>query len=118
MQSILQQHLIGPSITQMAPPSNDGAKEGFRFGLRSKEDGKKGKLQTFGSAIGDIIGVLISEITRFFGGVVSDVAREVTAHGFVNIFKQIVDITGLNKNVNFGAPGGMGNGLGGNGGMN
>lgn len=59
------------------------------------EEKKKGKLQTVGGVFGDIIGVLISEVVRLFGNIVSDVAREVTAHGFVSIFKQFTDFTGI-----------------------
>lgn len=92
MHSVLQQHLVGPSMTAPAAAVTETKNDlWFKFG--SKEEGKKGKLQTVGSVIGDIIGVLVSEIARFFGSVVSDVAREVTAHGFVSLFKQIADFT-------------------------
>jgi hypothetical protein len=60
-----------------------------------QEEKKKGKLQTVGGVFGDIIGVIISEVVRIFGNLVSDVAREVTAHGFVSIFKQFSDFTGI-----------------------
>jgi hypothetical protein len=60
-----------------------------------QEEKKKGKLQTVGGVFGDIIGVIISEVVRIFGNLVSDVAREVTAHGFVSIFKQFTDFTGI-----------------------
>ena len=92
MQSVMQQHLVGPVITN--PHHNDKTEMRGNSGS-SKEEGKKGRLQTVGSVLGDIIGVLISEVTRFFGSVVSDVAREVTAHGFVSLFKQFADFTGL-----------------------
>jgi len=65
-----------------------------------QEEKKKGKLQTVGGVFGDIIGVIISEVVRIFGKLVSDVAREVTAHGFVSIFKQFTDITGISLNAN------------------
>lgn len=93
MQTVMQQHLIGPSIVH----SNNNDKE-LRDKSGSKEEGgKKGRLQTVGSVLGDIIGVLISEVARFFGSVVSDVAREVTAHGFVSLLKQIADFTGISN---------------------
>ncbi len=60
-----------------------------------QEEKKKRKLQTVGGVFGDIIGVIISEVVRIFGNLVSDVAREVTAHGFVSIFKQFTDFTGI-----------------------
>ena len=80
-QNILNQHLLAsiPSSTAVS----------------SKEDKPKGKLQTIGSVLGDIIGVLISEVSRFFGSVISDVAREVTAHGFVNVLRQFAELTGF-----------------------
>jgi len=81
-QNIINQHLLGPVI-----PS--------AIAVSSKEDRPKGKLQTIGSVLGDIIGVLISEVSRFFGSVISDVAREVTAHGFVNVLRQFAELTGL-----------------------
>lgn len=63
-----------------------------------------------GTMLGDIIGVLVSEVARFFGSVVSDVAREVTAHGFVNLFKQFADLTGLGKAIG-GGGGAVGGGI-------
>lgn len=55
----------------------------------------KGKLQTVGGVVGEIIAVLVSEVVKLFGNMVSDVAREVTAHGFVSVFKQFTDLTGI-----------------------
>jgi len=55
----------------------------------------KGKLQTVGGVVGEIIAVIVSEVVKLFGNMVSDVAREVTAHGFVSIFKQFTDLTGI-----------------------
>lgn len=91
MQTVLQQHLVGPGMT--SPSTEPSIKHESIWSKFGKEDSKKGKLQTVGSVIGDIIGVLVSEIARFFGSVVSDVAREVTAHGFVSLIKQIADLT-------------------------
>lgn len=104
MSSIYQQHLIGPNVANavvehVKPERKDlwsrfsTNREGTS--IESNSNGKKGKLQTVGTVIGDIIGVLVSEIARFFGSIVSDVAREVTAHGFVSLFKQIADLTGF-----------------------
>ncbi|OTF74040.1 hypothetical protein BLA29_011138 [Euroglyphus maynei] len=107
MHSVYQQHLIGPNVASAITPheTNKNEKRDLwsRFGSKEAStsdasSGKKGRLQTVGSVIGDIIGVLVSEIARFFGSVVSDVAREVTAHGFVSLFKQIADITGISRN--------------------
>lgn len=103
MHSIYQQHLIGPNVANAIvshdPPKSEKKDIWSRFGSKeantSVDGQKKGKLQTVGSVIGDIIGVLVSEIARFFGSVVSDVAREVTAHGFVSLFKQLADLTGI-----------------------
>lgn len=98
MTSVLQQHLIGPNISN---PGGNNDKE--LRGTSGKEE-KKGRLQTVGSVLGDIIGVLVSEVARFFGSVVSDVAREVTAHGFVSLLKQVADFTGISLNGASGAP--------------
>nr|XP_027202733.1 uncharacterized protein LOC113796626 [Dermatophagoides pteronyssinus] len=109
MHSIYQQHLIGPNVASAIQPyekNSDKRDLWSRFSSKeastSEANGKKGRLQTVGSVIGDIIGVLVSEIARFFGSVVSDVAREVTAHGFVSLFKQIADLTGISRNSNHG----------------
>lgn len=59
------------------------------------EKKEKGKLQTVGGVVGEIIAVIVSEVVKLFGNMVSDVAREVTAHGFVSIFKQFTDLTGI-----------------------
>lgn len=110
MHSVYQQHLVGPNVASAIAPhesnknekkdlwSRFGGKEASNSATSESSNGKKGKLQTVGSVIGDIIGVLVSEIARFFGSIVSDVAREVTAHGFVSLFKQIADITGISRN--------------------
>ncbi|XP_054169082.1 lysosome-associated membrane glycoprotein 5-like [Oppia nitens] len=45
---------------------------------------ERGKLQTVGGVFGEIIAVIVSEVVKMFGNMVSDVAREVTAHGFVS----------------------------------
>lgn len=97
MTSVLQQHLIGPNI------SNPGGSNDKELRGTSGKEEKKGRLQTVGSVLGDIIGVLVSEVARFFGSVVSDVAREVTAHGFVSLLKQVADFTGISLNGASGA---------------
>ena len=60
-----------------------------------QEKKEKGKLQTVGGVFGEIIAVIVSEVVKLFGNMVSDVAREVTAHGFVSVFKQFTDLTGI-----------------------
>ena len=58
---------------------------------------KRGPFKSVGGAIGDIIGAIVSEVLRLFGDLVGDVAREITAHGFVEFFKMISGIAGLNE---------------------
>jgi len=89
-QNIIQQH--------NTMPLNSFDKE-LRY-KGDQEEKKKGKLQTVGGVFGDIIGVIISEVVRIFGNIVSDVAREVTAHGFLSVFKQFTDLTGISLNAN------------------
>ena len=60
-----------------------------------QEKKERGKLQTVGGVLGEIIAVIVSEVVKLFGNMVSDVAREVTAHGFVSVFKQFTDLTGI-----------------------
>ena len=65
---------------------------------------KKGPFKSVGGAIGDIIGAIVSEVLRLFGDLVGDVAREITAHGFVEFFKMISGIAGLNEQPPHHAP--------------
>lgn len=65
---------------------------------------KRGPFKSVGGAIGDIIGAIVSEVLRLFGDLVGDVAREITAHGFVEFFKMISGIAGLNEQPPHHAP--------------
>ena len=77
-------------LHQIATFNTDYNKE-----VKDLDKKEKGKLQTVGGVVGEIIAVIVSEVVKLFGNMVSDVAREVTAHGFVSIFKQFTDYTGI-----------------------
>jgi len=89
LNNIMQQHQI-PSFTNEI---YDNKQE------ENNKNKKKGGLTSIGGTVGEIIGALISEVVKLFGDLVGDVAREITAHGFVEFIRSITGYTPTNENI-------------------
>jgi len=83
MNNIMQQHSMMPSFTNEVYDNK-----------QDENNKKKGGLTSIGGTVGEIIGALISEVVKLFGDLVGDVAREITAHGFVEFIKSVTGFTG------------------------